>query len=98
VSTSLEEYPAGKLMLAKCQDSGGLLLEAKKDATAALDLAKAGNDAALVKEIEEYLEFLEAETPKIRLKIQSGISKAVVKIDNTVVPADQVKDPIPHNP
>lgn len=98
VSTSIEEYAAGKLMLARCQDAGGLLLEAKKDATAALELATAGDDAALVKEIEEYLEFLEAETPKIRLKIQSGIAKVVVKIDNTEVPTDKAKEPIPHNP
>lgn len=98
VSTSLEEYAAGKLMLAKCQDRGGLLLEARKDATAALELAKKEKDAALEKEIQEYLEFLDAETPKIRLKIQSGIAKPVVKIDNTVIEPAQVKELIPHNP
>jgi hypothetical protein len=98
VSTSVEEYSAGKLMLARCQDKGGLLLEARKDAGAALDLATAEGNDALVKEIEEYLQFLDAETPKIRLKIQSGISDVVVKIDNTVVPKDQVKEPILHNP
>lgn len=98
VSTSLEEYGAGRLMLARCQDRGGLLLEAKKDATAALELAKKANNTKLITEIEEYLQFLDVETPKIRLKIQSGIRKPVVKIDDTVVPADEVTEPIPHNP
>lgn len=98
VSTSLEEYPAGKLMLARCQDRGGLLLEAKRDADAALALAKAEGNEALAKEIEAYLVELDAETPKIRLEIQSGIRDPVVKIDNTEVPPDAVKKPIPHNP
>ena len=98
VSTSLEEYAAGKLMLARCQDKGGLLLEAKKDAVTAQKLAKVDDDPDLEKEIAEYIEFLTSETPKIRLKIQSGIRNVVVKIDNTVVSAAKVKELIPHNP
>jgi len=98
VSTSLEDYAAGKLMLARCQDRGGLLLEANRDASAALERAKSDGNDALAKEIEAYLVELDAETPKIRLKIQSGIRDPVVKIDNTEVPAEEFEDPIPHNP
>ncbi len=98
VSTSIEEYAAGKLMLAKCQDKGGLLIEARRDAEAGRKLAEADGDRALLGEIDAYLEALDGETPKIQLKIQSGIEDPVVKIDNTVVPPDKVKEPIPHNP
>ena len=98
VSTSVEDYPAGKLMLARCQDRGGLLLEAKRDADAALTLANKQGTEALLEEIEAYLVELEAETPKIRLQIQSGIRDPIVKIDNTEVPPEAVKEPIPHNP
>jgi tetratricopeptide (TPR) repeat protein len=98
ISTSIEEYAAGKLMLARCQDNGGLLLEARRDADAALERAKKDGNRALIKELEEYLVDLDSETPKIRLTIQSGIRDPVVKIDNTEVPADAVKQPIPHNP
>lgn len=98
VSTSIEEYGRGKLMLAKCQEKGGLLLEAKRDAVAAQDLAKADGDKALLTEIDEYLEYLDNETPKIKLEIQSGIRNPVVKIDDAVIPEEQVDQPIPHNP
>lgn len=98
VSTSLEEYGRGKLMLAKCQESGGLMLEARRDAEAAVEIASQDGDQKLLAEIQEYLEYLDEETPKIRLKIQSGIRNPVVKIDSTVVPPEEVKEPIPHNP
>lgn len=98
VSTSIEEYAAGKLMLARCQDAGGLLLEATRDAKSALELANDNGDEKLAGEIESYLTELDAETPKIRLEIQSGIADPVVKIDNTRVPAEAVREPIPHNP
>ena len=98
VSTSIEEYAAGKLMLARCQDKGGLLLEARRDAEAALSLAKGTGDDKLAGEIESYLTDLDNETPKIRLKIQSGIKNPVVKIDNTEVSAEEIREPIPHNP
>jgi len=98
VSTSIEEYGRGKLMLAKCQENGGLLLEARRDTQAARDLAQVDGDTALIKEIDAYLEYLDNETPKIKLEIQSGIGNPVVKIDDAVVPEDEVDEPIPHNP
>jgi len=98
VSTSLEDYAAGKLMLARCQDKGGLLIEANRDAMSGLELAKADGDDPLTAEIEQYLEELDNETPKIRLKIQSGIRDAVVKIDGAAVSAEEAKGSIPHNP
>jgi tetratricopeptide (TPR) repeat protein len=98
VSLSGGEYAAGKLMLAKCQDMGGLLIEARRDAEMALELAKQDGDEQLIEDIGTYFEQLEVETPKIRLKIQRGIRNPVVKIDDTVVAAEDTKKPIPHNP
>src|SRR5690606_38607584 len=88
----------GKLMLAKCQEAGGLMLEARRDAEAAVELASRDGDTKLLEEIQVYLEYLEDETPKIRLKIQSGIRNPVVKIDSTVVPPEEVKEPTATNP
>jgi tetratricopeptide (TPR) repeat protein len=97
-STAVEEYAAGRFMLARCQDKGGLLLEARRDAEAARDLAKKDGDDGLAKEIDDYIDGLDNETPKIRLKIHGSIKDPIVKIDSDEVPKDKVKDPIPHNP
>ncbi len=92
------DYAAGKLMLARCQDAGGLLLEAQRDAQAALELAKADENDELIKDVESYLGEIDNEIPRINLKVPAGVANVEVKIDNTVVPPEAVKEPIPHNP
>ncbi|MDI1434087.1 DUF3570 domain-containing protein [Polyangium sorediatum] len=92
------EFAAGKLMLAKCQDAGGLLLEAAADAQIAAKFAEEENNAAVGEEAKALLEKLQIDTPTITLQIPSSWSEVEVKIDGVVVPADKVKQPIPHNP
>ncbi len=99
-ATVMGEYAEGKLMLARCQDKGGLLLEAHRDAAAARDLAKRDGNSKLVQEISDYLEDVVTATPKILvLNIKKvGIRDAVVKVDGKEISAEEVDNPIPHNP
>jgi hypothetical protein len=92
------DFAAGKLMLARCQDLGGVLLEARKDAQLAKELAKGDGDDGLTKEINEYLDSLENEIPKIRLKLPAGLGKPTVKLDNQPVDVEKLKEPVEHNP
>jgi hypothetical protein len=93
-----KEFAAGKLILARCQDAGDLLLEAMADAKAAKKLAEDEGDAALAKKADELIQKLEADTPTIALVIPKGVEKIEVLIDGVAVPADAISKPIPHNP
>lgn len=92
------EFAAGKLMLAKCEDAGGLLLEATADAQTAQTFAQEEGNAAVEADAKALLEKLQIDTPTITLVIPSAWSEVEVKIDGVVVPADKVKQPIQHNP
>jgi hypothetical protein len=100
VATAVGDYAEGKLMLARCQDKGGLLLEAKRDAEAARELAKADGNSALEAEIGGYLKEVETATPKILvLNVKKvGVRDARVKIDGKDVSEEDAAKPIPHNP
>lgn len=100
VATSISEFGEGKLTLARCQDQGGLLLEARRDAEAALELVKKEGNNALVAEIKDYLEELDNETPKIVIANikKVGVRDAVVKIDGQEIPKEKIDEPIDHNP
>lgn len=92
------EFAAGKLVLARCQDAGDLLLEAMADAKAAKKLAEDEGDTEVARKAAELIEKLEADTPAITLIIPKGVEKVEVFIDGVAVPADAVAKPIPHNP
>jgi hypothetical protein len=104
------DFAAGKLMSARCQDKGNLLLEAKRDAQAAVDLAKSDGDTALAKEASDYLQEVDLALPKIlllyhpegapkkKLCEQSAVKELVVNVDGQPVDSDKLCDPIPHNP
>lgn len=93
-----KEFAAGKLVLARCQDAGDLLLEAMADAKAAKTLAEAEGNADIARKADELIEKLDADTPAITLIIPKGVEKIEVFIDGVAVPADAVSKPIPHNP
>ncbi|UQA57996.1 DUF3570 domain-containing protein [Polyangium aurulentum] len=92
------EFAAGKLQLARCEDAGGLLLEATADAQAAAKYAEEEGNQALVGEAQALLEKLQADTPTITLAIPGSWSDVEVKIDGVAIPKDKIKQPIPHNP
>lgn len=95
---SQAEFAAGKLQLARCEDAGGLLLEATADAQAAAKYAEEEGNPSLAGEAQALLEKLQADTPTITLTIPASWSDIEVKIDGVAIPADKIKLPIPHNP
>jgi tetratricopeptide (TPR) repeat protein len=92
------EFAAGKLMLAKCEDGLGQLLEARNDAELAQKFASEEGNLVIENEAKEVIERLKVDTPTITLQIPSAWSEVEVKVDNVAVPADKLKGPIPHNP
>lgn len=92
------EFAAGKLMLAKCEDGLGQLLEARGDAELAEKFAQEEGNAAVESDAKAVLEQLKADTPTITLQIPTAWSEIEVKVDGIAVPKDKLKDPIPHNP
>jgi tetratricopeptide (TPR) repeat protein len=92
------EFAAGKLMLAKCEDGLGQLLEARNDAEIAQKYASEEANVVVENEAKEVIERLKVDTPTISLQIPSSWTEVEVKVDGVVVPSDKLKEAIPHNP
>ncbi len=97
-SLSGGDYAAGKLMSARCQDKGNLLIEAKRDAEAAVAMAKSNGNGALTKEAEDVVAQLDGDLPRINLKFQAGVTDLVVKIDGVKVDDALIRAPLSNNP
>ncbi|HTJ83290.1 MAG TPA: hypothetical protein VL400_16340, partial [Polyangiaceae bacterium] len=92
------EFAAGKLVLAECEDKGGLLLEAAKDGARAAELAKEEGDAALATKAHDLTQKLENDTPRIIVLVPASIDAVVVKIDGIAFDEATAKNGIPKNP
>jgi tetratricopeptide (TPR) repeat protein len=92
------EFAAGKLLLAQCEDAGGLVLEATGDAKLALKYAEEEGNADLKKKANDLLTKLGNDTPAIIVVMPKTVDDAQLFVDGVQVPADKVDKPIPHNP
>ncbi len=92
------EFAAGKLMLAQCEDLGGLILEATADAKLASKYADEEVNADVRKRAEELLARLATDTPTIVVVVPRTVDEPEVKVDGVVIPKDKADKPIPHNP
>ena len=92
------EFAAAKLVLAQCEDTGGLILEASGDAKLAQKYAEEEINADVKKKAEELLARLANDTPSIVVVVPKTIDSVEIKIDGVVVPKDKADKPIPHNP
>jgi hypothetical protein len=97
-SMAENEFAAGKLVLAQCEDAGGLLLEATGDARLALKYAEEEVNADIKKKANDLLARLTNDTPAIIVVMPKTVDEPVLTVDGVVVPADKVDKPIPHNP
>src|SRR5260221_10652777 len=98
-SLSDGEYPAGRLMSARCQDKGNLLLEAQRDAQTAIEMAQKNNCGEILREAQAYAKNLDGDIPRVVLKLKlGGVGNMVVKVDDVAIDPAKVNDPIPHNP
>lgn len=92
------EFAAGKLVLAQCEDTGGLLLEATGDARLALKYAEEEGNADIKKKATDLLAKLATDTPTIVVVMPKTVDEPVLSVDGVVVLADKADKPIPHNP
>jgi hypothetical protein len=92
------EFAAAKLVLAQCEDTGGLILEASGDARLAQKYAEEEINTDVKKKADELLARLANDTPSIVVVVPKTIDGVEIKIDGVVVPRDKADKPIPHNP
>lgn len=92
------EFAAAKLVLAQCEDQGGLILEASGDAKLAQKYAEEEINTDVKKKADELLARLANDTPTIVVVVPKTIDNVEIKIDGVVVPKDKAEKPIPHNP
>ncbi|MFS8066990.1 MAG: hypothetical protein ACMG6S_11515, partial [Byssovorax sp.] len=92
------EFAAAKLVLAQCEDTGGLILEASSDARLAQKYAEEEINTDVKSKADELLARLANDTPTIVVVVPKTIDGVEIKIDGVVVPKDKADKPIPHNP
>ncbi len=92
------EFSAGKLMLAKCEDAGGLVIEATNDAKTAAKYAEEEHSNDVQKQAQALIQKLEGDTPMLILVLPKGVTNIEVKIDGIVVSKEDAEKGIPRNP
>lgn len=92
------EFAAGKLVLAKCEDTGGLVLEATNDAKLALKYAEDERNGDVQKQAQALLQKLESDTPVLILVMPKAVTNLEIKIDGVVVSNEDAEKGIPRNP
>ncbi|MFO0758207.1 MAG: DUF3570 domain-containing protein [Byssovorax sp.] len=92
------EFAAGKLVLAQCEDMGGLVLEATGDAKLASKYAEEELNNDVKKKADDLLARLANDTPTIVVAVPRTVDDPEVIVDGVSVPKDKADKPIPHNP
>jgi len=92
------EFAAGKLVLAKCEDAGDLVLEASNDAKLALKYADDERAADVQKQAAALVAKLEADTPTLVMVLPKGVTNLEIKVDGVVVTKDDAEKGIARNP
>ena len=95
---STSEFAAGKLVLAQCEDAGGLVLEATADAKLAAKYAEEEGSADIKKKANDLLTRLGNDTPTIVVVMPKTVDDAQLFVDGVAVPKEAADKPIPHNP
>jgi hypothetical protein len=91
-------FAAGELILARCEDAGGLLLEAAAHAKLAIDHAIVEENAAVENDARDLVKRIENETPTITVVIPRSVDEPVLFVDGVIVPKEKASSQIPHNP
>ena len=92
------EFAAGKLVLAKCEDAGDLVLEATNDAKLAMKYADEERNNDVLKQATALVTKLEADTPTLILILPKAVVGLEIKIDGTVVTKEDAEKGVPRNP
>ncbi|MEZ4302384.1 MAG: DUF3570 domain-containing protein [Polyangiaceae bacterium] len=92
------EFAAGKLILARCEDAGGLVIEATADARLALKFADEERNTEVQSKAQALVTKLEADTPTLVLILPRAVSGLEIKVDGVVVTKEAAEKGIPRNP
>ena len=92
------EFAAGKLILAKCEDAGDLVIEATNDAKLAAKYADDERNQDVLKQASALVTKLEADTPTLILVLPKAVTNLEIKIDGNVVTREDAEKGIPRNP
>jgi Protein of unknown function (DUF3570) len=92
------EFALGKLVLARCEDAGDLVIEATNDARLALKYAEDERNADVQKQAQALVQKLEADTPTLILVVPKAVTNLEIKVDGVVVSKEDAEKGIPRNP
>jgi hypothetical protein len=92
------EFGAGKLILAKCEDAGDLVIEATNDAKLAVKYADDERSTDVLKQAQALVQKLEGDTPMLLLVLPKGVTGIEIKVDGVVVAKEDAEKGIIRNP
>ena len=87
-----EENLRARLHLALCEAKGGKIVDALRDNSKALELARAKNDAATLKQVQERVTELLPKLSHITFQIPTGVSELRIVFDDRPIPPERQAD------
>ncbi len=87
-----EENLRARLHLAQCEAKAGKILDALRDNSKALELAKAKNDAATLKQVGERVTELLPKLAHVTFQIPTGVSDLRIAFDDRQIPPERQAD------
>ncbi len=93
-----EEHLSARLHLAQCEAKSGKIVEALRDNSKALELARKKNDAAALKIVKERVTELLPKLAHVTFETPAGISELKIVFDDRPIPAARFGDNFTINP
>ena len=87
-----EENMRARLHLALCEAKAGKIVDALRDNSKALELAKAKNDSATLKQIQDRVTELLPKLAHVTFQVPAGVNEMKISFDDRAIPADRQGD------
>ena len=87
-----EENMRARLHLALCEAKGGKIVDALRDNSKALEIARVKNDAATLKQVQERVTELLPKLAHVTFQIPTGVSDLKIVFDDRTIPAERQVD------
>ncbi|MBS2019381.1 MAG: DUF3570 domain-containing protein [Deltaproteobacteria bacterium] len=99
---TIEENMRARLHLAQCEQKAGKIVDALRDNAKALEAARAKNDAASIKQIQERVAELVPKLAHVKFELPTGINDLKITFDDRPIPPNRFNesftiDPGQHN-
>lgn len=92
------EFAAGKLILARCEDAGDLVIEATNDAKLAVKYADEERNAEVQKQAQALVAKLENDVSTLLIVMPKAVMDLEIKVDGVVVSKEDAEKGIIRNP